>query len=77
MSNSLDPYQDPHSVGPDLGPNCLQKVISRQKILQLARKGLIITISHISSIEEVKTTDGLNHLFQLEAGTGQSECKTS
>ena len=23
VSNSLDPYQDQHSVGPDLGPNCL------------------------------------------------------
>ena len=24
MSNGLDPDQDPHSVSPDLGPNCLQ-----------------------------------------------------
>ena len=24
MSNSLDPDQDRRSVGPDLGPNCLQ-----------------------------------------------------
>ena len=24
VSNSLDPDQDRHSVGPDLGPNCLQ-----------------------------------------------------
>ena len=24
-SNGLDPDQDQHSVGPDLGPNCLQK----------------------------------------------------
>ena len=23
VSNSLDPDQDRHSVGPDLGPNCL------------------------------------------------------
>ena len=23
FANSLDPYQDRHSVGPDLGPNCL------------------------------------------------------
>ena len=31
MSNSLDPDQDRHSVGPDLGPNCLQiEVISRR-----------------------------------------------
>ena len=27
---SLDPYQAPCHVGPDLGPNCFAKVISRQ-----------------------------------------------
>ena len=26
MSNSLDPDQAPHFVGPDLGPNCLEKL---------------------------------------------------
>ena len=26
MSNHLDPDQDQHSVGPDLGPNCLQRL---------------------------------------------------
>ena len=26
MSNSLDPDQAGHSVGPDLGPDCLQKL---------------------------------------------------
>ena len=26
MSNSLDPDQARHSVGPDLGPNCLQSL---------------------------------------------------
>ena len=26
MSNSLDPDQDRHSVGPDLGPSCLQRL---------------------------------------------------
>ena len=25
MSNGLDPDQDGHSVGPDVGPNCLQR----------------------------------------------------
>ena len=28
MSKSLDPYQDQRNVGPDLGPNCLQFVLS-------------------------------------------------
>ena len=26
VSNSLEPDQAPHSVGPDLDPNCLQKL---------------------------------------------------
>ena len=26
VSNNLDPDQDRHSVGPDLGPNCLQRL---------------------------------------------------
>ena len=39
MSNSLDPNQAQHCVGPDLGPNCLQNVsakdISRQRVNNL------------------------------------------
>ena len=30
MSNSLDPDQAQCYIGPDLGPNCLQKIISRK-----------------------------------------------
>ena len=26
VSSDLDPDQDPRTVGPDLGPNCLQKL---------------------------------------------------
>ena len=37
MSNDLDPDQDRHSVGPDLGPNSLQRLSA-----QLARKELNI-----------------------------------
>ena len=32
MSNSLDPDQAQHSVGPDLGPNCLQRSAVDDKI---------------------------------------------
>ena len=32
MSNDLDPDQDRRSVGPDLGPNCLQKLSADCKI---------------------------------------------
>ena len=31
MSNSLDPDQDRRSVGPDLGPNCLQRLATDDK----------------------------------------------
>ena len=31
MSNSLNPEQDQHSVGPDLGPNCLQRLSAEDK----------------------------------------------
>ena len=37
MSNSLDLDQDRHSVGPDLGPNCFQKLSADIKS-PLARK---------------------------------------
>ena len=30
VSNSLDPDQDPHSLGLHLGSNCLQEAIDRQ-----------------------------------------------
>ena len=33
MSNSFDPDQDRHSVGPDLGPNCLQRLSVEDKLL--------------------------------------------
>ena len=32
QSNSLDPDQDRHLVGPDLGPNCLQRLTADDKI---------------------------------------------
>ena len=31
MSNGLDPDQDQHSFGPDLGPNCLQRISADDK----------------------------------------------
>ena len=32
VSNGLDPYQDVHSDGPDLGPNCLQRLSADDKV---------------------------------------------
>ena len=31
MSNSYDPDQAQHFVGPDLGPNCMQKLLADDK----------------------------------------------
>ena len=31
VSNSLDPDQDRHSVGPGLGPNCLERFVADDK----------------------------------------------
>ena len=32
VSDSLDPDQARHFVGPDLGPNCLQKLLGKKLI---------------------------------------------
>ena len=41
VSNSLDPDQARHSVGPDLGPTSLRWLLADDKKWPLARKGLI------------------------------------
>ena len=41
VSNSLDPDQAQHSVGPDLGPNCLQRSEIDKDIQRV-----IITVQH-------------------------------
>ena len=47
MSNDLDPDQDRHSVGPDLGTNCLQilKLSADDKVA--ASKDMLTGVSHI------------------------------
>ena len=46
MLNRLDPDQARHFVGPDLGPNCLQKLSAddtrRQRV-----KGVIVQLVHV------------------------------
>ena len=43
VKDGLDPDQDQRSVGPDLGPNCLQRLsaLSRRQKSPLAKKQLI------------------------------------
>ena len=40
VSNSLDPDQDLPSVGPDLGPNCLQRLSADDKSHQFCGKNV-------------------------------------
>ena len=42
VSNSLDPEQDRHSGGPDLGPNCLQRLSAEHK----QGKSLLVLVYH-------------------------------
>ena len=56
MSNCLDPDQDRHSVGPDLGPNFLQR-ISADDLSPQARKELK---SHVLSIFYINLFSTIN-----------------
>ena len=40
MSNGLDPDQDRHSVGPVLGPNCLQRLSADNKSHRSKGRGI-------------------------------------
>ena len=51
-SNSLDPDQDQQYVGPDLGPNCLQR-LSRRPKTPLASTELKIIV-HLKGDKEIK-----------------------
>ena len=67
MSYGSDPDQDQHSVGPDLGPNCLQRLSADDKIHFFAN--VISTITLWAGLNIV--TDG--HWMISEA-TGPVQC---
>ena len=46
MSNGLDLDHDRHSVGPDLGPNCLQRLSADDKVAA-SKDGVKVTCSKI------------------------------
>ena len=55
VSNSLDPDQDGHSVGADLGPNCLQRLTadntSKQRptyLCFLTNKNVLLCLLYMS-----------------------------
>ena len=44
VSNSSDPDQAPHFVGPDLGPNCLQRLSADNTSKRRVKVGMIFGI---------------------------------
>ena len=48
MPNSLDPDQDPHSVGPDLGKNCLQRLSADNTIKELRAEQLYLIVMNVA-----------------------------
>ena len=53
MSNGLNPDQNQHSLGPDLGPNYLQSLSVYDKIWQLKIPAYIkVSLEHIGSSPE-------------------------
>ena len=59
MSNSLDPDLDRHNVGPDLGPNCLQKLSAK---VALARNKLNTHSDIFSGVLDQEFSLSLRHL---------------
>ena len=56
MSNGLDPDQDQdgHSVGPDLGPNCLQRLSADKKVAASKDEleGFHISVQKLSILDD-------------------------
>ena len=50
MSNSLDPDQDRHFVGPDLDPNCLQRLSADDKSRHQQGKHVLGIIEHLTHV---------------------------
>ena len=76
VSNSFDPDQDQQNVGPDLGPNCLQKLAaddtSKQRVKNFANLNLSYFFLNASLILDLRIICILlNHSFPF-AGDGSS-----
>ena len=50
VSNGLDPDQDRHSVGPDLVPNCLQRLSADDKVATSKERVKTLTTPCYSAI---------------------------
>ena len=52
MSKGLDLYQDQCSVGPDLGPNCLQRLSADDKRIYYKKNITIVGQSTVAQLVE-------------------------
>ena len=58
MSNILDPDQDRHCVGPDLGPNCLQRLSADDgKSIAWKELGLVHHLELGKILQDIRTVD--------------------
>ena len=65
MSNSLDPDQTGHFVGPDLGPNCLQRLSADDQKMTLIGKALKVHDSSLILINNIYFLNVLNFLNNI------------
>ena len=56
MSNSLDPDQASHFIGPDLGPNCFQRLPADDTSRQRGRDKVALVYTSIVSVAEEKVS---------------------
>ena len=75
VSNGLDPDQDQYAVGPDLGPNCLQRLSADDKIKwPLARKEFIpVRPLAVGSREGVTVLSGTLYSIYIYSGRSESD----
>ena len=74
MSNGLDPDQDRHSVGPDLGPNCLQRLWAEGKS-PLARKELTLCFCSFNPYRKPAENDEASEKFEINTDGSQVKNK--
>ena len=69
VSNSLDPDQDRHFVGPDLGPNCLQRLSADISGKELNKKQLVDTFGQKPWLKLISFGSNFFHLAKVLAST--------
>ena len=70
VSNRLDPDQARHFVGPDLGPNCLQRLSADNKSKELNTEQLVDTTFWLKPwLELISFGSNFYHLAKVLATT--------